>query len=117
MALTQIKKGVSLLGLTNAMSVALSIVATVCHRHNVDCVITAGTEGSHSRTSLHYLGNALDFRTRDILEGLRQDFRSDVAAALNGDDACEGEFDIVLESDHLHVEFQPKRGSDRPVNS
>ena len=67
-------------------------------------VITSANDGKHSTASLHYSGNAFDLRIWAFKENpaaLRA-FASRCAAALGRD------FDVVLESDHLHVEYDPK---------
>lgn len=85
------------------MVLAAVVVASVYHDHNYECVITSATEGSHSIGSLHYSGEALDFRTNHIpLKVVLDQMVTDIKLALGGD------FDVVLEQDHLHVEFQPK---------
>ncbi len=61
-------------------------------------VITSVSEGKHSAGSLHYVGHAFDMR----LPGDPDTFVADLKEAL-GD-----EFDVVLEGDHVHVEYQPK---------
>jgi len=67
-----------------------------------EAIITSGRDGKHSPGSLHYSGNAVDLRIRHLVEGesgkillLLQTWLTD-------------EFDVVLEEDHIHVEFQPK---------
>ncbi len=53
--------------------------------------------------SLHYAGAAIDIRTRDIP-------LADVQKLIARIKACLGEdFDVVLETDHLHLEYQPKQ--------
>jgi hypothetical protein len=99
----RIKDDVSLRGLIPQMSIALTVIASQFHAVGLNCIITSGTDGRHKRASAHYTGRALDFRTwgfashADALE-----FAADVKAALGRD------FDVVLESDHLHVEWDPK---------
>lgn len=68
-------------------------------------VITAATDGPHSRASLHYSGSALDFRTRDL--GLDRHGMESLAKTLR--ERLGHDFDVVLEETHLHVEWQPKR--------
>lgn len=64
--------------------------------------ITSGSDGAHSKRSLHYALRALDIRTRnfpsqiaidELLVVLREEFGS--------------EYDIVLEPTHVHVEWDP----------
>lgn len=107
----QLKPGVKIAGIRPEMVLAALIVETVLRRFadpklNPDsfsalCVITSALDSKHSAKSFHYEGRALDFRTREIPAELRKDFAEAVHAAL-GD-----EFDVVLESDHLHVELDP----------
>jgi hypothetical protein len=71
--------------------------------HGYDCIVTSGVEGTHSETSLHYPGSAADFRTNHVPEPLRAQIAKMIGEALGED------FDVILESTHLHVEFQPRK--------
>lgn len=67
-----------------------------------DFVITACVDGKHKTGSLHYSGAAIDVRTRDLQP-------ADVPKVLARIKSCLGDaFDILLETDHIHIEFQPK---------
>lgn len=61
-------------------------------------VVTSVSDGKHSAGSLHYVGLAADLRLPADPPG----FVGRLRAAL-GD-----EYDVVLEGDHIHIEFQPK---------
>jgi hypothetical protein len=61
-------------------------------------VVTSVSDGTHSSGSLHYVGLAADFRLP--LEPL--DFVAQLKESLGA------EFDVVIEKDHVHVEYQPK---------
>ena len=63
---------------------------------------TAGTNGSHSRNSLHYVGLAMDFWWQGVRDGK---VICDAIAESLGD-----EYDVVWERSHLHIEFQPEKG-------
>lgn len=65
------------------------------------CTITSAFDGTHQPGSLHYVGRALDFRRWDI-ETSATLVCADLRKELGPD------FDVVLESDHIHVEFDPK---------
>jgi hypothetical protein len=67
-----------------------------------DLCITEATGGKHGVGSLHYVGCAIDIRTRGIPPGLLVRIRDMIAEKLGT------EYDVVLESDHIHIEFQPK---------
>jgi len=99
----RIKKGVRLRGLTPHMAVAVQIVGQVYMDNKIEPVITSVSDGNHSNGSLHHCGEAVDFETKSVSSPIVMDriFRG-IKANL-GD-----EFDVVLESDHLHVEYDPK---------
>ena len=66
------------------------------------CMATSIMDGVHGKASRHYWGDAVDFRTRHIPEGKLSELTARCKEYL-GDD-----FDAVMESDHLHVEYDPK---------
>ena len=100
----RIKSGVRIGGLRPEMLFAIVAVNEVCRDAGVDCVVTSASEGTHNEGSLHFVGQAVDFRTRDMAEPLRGLFADNVQGRLGYD------YDVVLEKTHLHVEFQPTRG-------
>lgn len=71
-----------------------------------DLVVTSWQDGTHSRASLHWVGHAVDIRTKaaGISVERAQDLASEIARRLPPT-----EFDVVVESDHIHMEWQPKR--------
>lgn len=98
-----IKTGVDLRGIVPQMAIAYTIASAVYQRHcNALCVITSASDGKHGVNSLHYKGKALDLRTFNVptavLPLLVQSLK----------DALGAQFDVVLEADHIHVEFDPK---------
>lgn len=97
------KKGVKVFGIQGETLAALLTVSEAYRSHNLDCIVTSCVEGEHSFASLHYTGCALDFRTRHVPEIEIDELVQEVRDALTS------EYDVVLESTHLHVEFQPKR--------
>ncbi len=52
-------------------------------------------------TSLHFSGKAIDLRTRDMAAGKEQKVVEALKTKLGNN------FDIVLESDHIHLEYDP----------
>ncbi len=98
----QIKPKARVRGLQPEMILALTVASDVYSQYDVICVVTEGTGGKHSSGSLHYVGLAVDLRTRSIPPNLREPVAQQIRVALGE------EYDVVLESDHLHIEFQPK---------
>ena len=69
----------------------------------VDMLVTSGNDKVHMRGSRHFSDEALDFRTKHLQPEDRKRLRDEVKRRLGRD------FDAVLESDHLHVEHDPKK--------
>jgi len=99
-----LKEGVTVRGICAEMVFGHTVVSSIFTAHGLDVVVTSGTDGVHGRASRHWSGSALDYRTRHITAtGLKERIAGEASAALGLD------FDVVLESDHLHIEFDPKR--------
>jgi conjugal transfer mating pair stabilization protein TraG len=99
----ELKDGVTLLGLVPQMVFASIVIERLCEELGVACVVTAGNDGSHSETSEHYAGRALDFRTRELGPAQQQALVSKAQQVLGRD------FGVLLEADHLHVHYRPQR--------
>ena len=102
----QLKVGTSLKKLQPQMVLAAFIVESIYARNGAKCTITSGNDSVHSKASLHYRGNALDFRTKDYVSSKTM-LLGEIKRALGA------EFDVILESlnedqEHLHVEWDPK---------
>ena len=96
-----VKQGVKL-PTALAMSIIVDVVHSTMRDAGFDCTITGALEGSHSRSSKHYVGLALDFRSRNIPPGEQPKLRDKIAALLGPD------FDVILEPDHFHIEYDVK---------
>jgi len=100
--IVSIKPGVLIDKLRPQMTLGHVIVASVYRAHGYNCTITSGNDGNHMAGSKHYIGQALDYRTRNVRA-------SDRVNLVNGIKRALGEnFDAVLEATHLHVEYDPK---------
>lgn len=86
--------------------VILRAIATIDEIHldlfNTEIVITSGADGQHGSHSLHYQGFTIDLRTRNLTIDQRKIFSNRVKEKLGRD------FDVILESDHMHIEYDPK---------
>jgi hypothetical protein len=96
----RVKDGVRFHSPAIAMSVAVSVMAAVAREFSIELVITGAVE-RHEFPSLHVTGAALDVRTRDMILSKQVRFAREIRIRL-GDG-----YDVVLESDHLHVEYDP----------
>lgn len=100
----EIKNTVELQGMQPELVPAIIVANEVYAELGYRCVITSVVDSKHSRTSLHYVGFALDLRTRDVPVEKHQAICAEIAARLGP------QYDVVLESNHIHIEFQPKVG-------
>ena len=64
---------------------------------NYIMTITSARDGKHSQNSLHYIGNAIDIRSRDMNNSDRVCYF--IRMSLGKD------FDIIKEKDHIHIEY------------
>ena len=99
----KLKEGVRIYGIRSELVLALIVCEDVYNEVGTDLVVTSIIDGMHSSGSLHYTGSAVDLRIRNLPQGRAEAVRDEIAERLGGD------FDVVLEADHLHLEFQPKR--------
>ena len=93
-------------GIKPEMIVGVMLMQAIFDKYSVARVWTAGTEEFdkngeqiHMTGSRHPLGYAVDVRSREIPDGVWTKFLSDLKDILG----CE--FDVVVHSSHIHVEF------------
>lgn len=67
--------------------------------------ITSATDSEHMEGSLHYTNRAFDIRIRNIIGGVKHEARlwAERMQVALGDD-----YDVLLEHDHIHVEYDPE---------
>ena len=99
-----LKEGVSINGVKPEIIHAMHVAKDVWAAFNKDFTVTSVTDGKHGVNSLHYVGYAFDSRFTNLTDSQRIKAKEMLVKAL-GD-----EYDIVMEADHLHLEYQPERG-------
>lgn len=90
--------------MTPQLLLAIMVADQVYGTYDTDVVITSLNDANHSETSLHYAGNAVDIRTWTLPD--------DVSASMVADeikDKLNKHYDVIFESDHIHIEYQPRR--------
>jgi len=95
------KSSVNLEGLSWRMFWAALKAEIVLTSYGAELVITSALDGKHMDGSLHYKGLAIDVRSRDV-SGREPSIARDLRAALGSD------YDVVIEPDHFHIEYDPK---------
>jgi hypothetical protein len=96
----RIKEGVKLDGIQTTITKTFHIVEFFLNSHGQEMWITSGLEGEHMKDSKHYTGEAIDVRIWDLIN--KQDCVTKIREALGTD------YDVVLESSHIHIEYDPK---------
>lgn len=89
---------------------AIVVAAGVWDNHNISYpfTVTALNDGKHSDRSRHYLGCAVDLRTWADSSGQQLSTPIREALALSLRQRLGPDFDVVVESTHIHLEYDPK---------
>lgn len=94
-----VKAGVDISRLRRPIRKILNRLEEIYRKYGYELVITSTYEGNHSPSSLHYANLAIDIRCprRD-----KDKLYAEVRKALSDD------YDVVLEKNHIHIEYDPK---------
>ena len=104
--LLQFKRGVNTEGVLPQVWFALGIAQEIYARETKKpLIVTSLDDGTHKKTSKHYKGLGADLRTKHLTA-------PEVAVVFKAlqtslEPLC---FDVVLEGDHIHIEYDPKQG-------
>lgn len=96
-------KNVNVTGIRPELLFGLLVLEGVMANHGFDLIITSLNDSAHSPTSLHYAGAAADIRIWGIADVTLNRIVGEAKRRLGVD------FDVVLEEDHIHLEWQPRR--------
>jgi hypothetical protein len=97
-----IKPGASIKGIRPEIIFAAMVAQEVYRDTYSSLVITSGLDSLHGEHSLHYSGEAIDLRINNLPPGRAVEVMTEIKKRLGA------EFDVVLEVDHIHIEFDPK---------
>jgi len=97
-----IKDGVRFSSPEMAMCMADSVIMKMFDKWNSSATVITGGVEKHQHPSKHVYGGGLDYRIWNLTIANRNGFTKELRTKL-GDG-----FDVVLESDHIHVEYDPK---------
>lgn len=97
-----LKNGVKIDGINSELVLIMFIADGIFSKNNQSMTVTSVLDGQHMKGSKHYQGMAFDIRTYDkkpdVVNYLVQQLKKEL------DFIC----DIILEKDHIHVEYDPK---------
>ena len=94
-----IKAGVDISRLNREIRRTLPKVQNVLDEWGEEIIITSTYEGNHGLHSLHYCNDAYDIRLPKY---------NPVGVAANCRTTLGKDFDVELEKDHIHIEYDPK---------
>lgn len=93
-----LKLGVSITDLKPAVRRRLTTIDQAFIRSTgAEAVLTSTNEGTHMAGSLHYANLAVDIRRPAEPARILKELQADLGE----------EFDIVVEADHFHIEYDP----------
>ncbi len=91
---------VRVFGIRPELLLALVVADELYHKKDETLIIYHLMDGEHMKGSLHYVGSAGDLSVPQLSNPLAM--VTDLRAALGSD------YDVVYETTHIHIEFQPK---------
>ena len=105
------KQGVSVRGVAPELVFASLICESVFNEAGQKFTLTSVCDGRHKVNSLHYVGKAFDIRVYD-LRGI-----SSYVMASRLQEALGSEFQVIVEPDHIHVEFDLEKTPEDEIRS
>lgn len=101
---------VKLKDLSPQILLALMAAERVFEKYGYDCIVTSVNDGKHSINSKHYVGYAVDLRSKHI-KTLKE--KLDIFSELKINLTAPSNYDILFEyeglpNEHYHIEYDPK---------
>lgn len=94
---------INLQGVCAPLTMALTTFDAIVSKYGVHTIITSANDGKHGHGSLHFIGHAVDLRIWGIEKHLAEIKKEFLECYPNN------QFDFVIEGNHIHLEFQPKK--------
>jgi hypothetical protein len=110
--IVSVKDTVRASGITPELVWGLQVARSVFEDHGVPMYVTSMRDSRHMEKSLHYSGKAADLRLPSRYTTVAN---SDERVVADLRRALGPEWDVVLEVDHIHFEFDPKENTDASV--
>lgn len=99
----RVKPGVFLTGLRPEIVLAIHTAEGVWSKYGADeLVVTSVLDGTHKRKSEHRVGSAVDLRIHNLPGEVWRSVAEELQERLTQE-----LYDIILERDHIHVEYDP----------
>ena len=101
-----LKQGVIVEGSKPEIIIGMMICHSIFTKKGVPFTITACRDGKHKVGSCHYSGDAVDIR---LPSRYSPEEEIDLSVLVECREALGPNYDILLESDHIHLEYDPKQ--------
>jgi len=100
--LLKLKESVNPSQIKPEINLAITVALSIWNRQNEPVLtITSVADSKHGPASLHYVGYAIDIRIRELHSNPKE-----LADVLR--DSLVSDYDVILEGNHIHLEYQPK---------
>lgn len=88
---------------SNELLLGIIALSDIYKQHGQEIIITSGSELStkHCKNSKHYIGDAMDIRSRNTPTYILKAIQNDVRTSLPN-------YDYLIESDHIHYQYNLK---------
>lgn len=96
-----VKDGVVFKEFNSPIITALKDVWVLANQTGIEMVITSANDSKHMKDSLHYKNLAFDLRTRHMTKAEAKQVTQDLKLRMGPS------WDVVLEKDHIHCEYDP----------
>ena len=97
-----LKPNVNLKNIHPKLVTALVVCEWIYKTYGIELTLTSVNDSKHGKNSLHPCGQAADLRTWNLTTEQQREITKKIKEAVGS------EFDVVLESDHIHIEYDPK---------
>lgn len=97
-----IKAGVIYKDMHEEIRAVVAKVDAVFYLFGLQAICTSARDGKHQTGSLHYEGRALDLRSHHVPDHQQAALLTKLRESLGPN------YDVLLEKDHYHLEYDPK---------
>lgn len=102
----KLKAGVIIKGIQPELVLGLMIADSIYQKYGHELTVTSVMDSKHGANSLHYKGLAADLRITNVIES--KHYPNGLEGLVRELETSLVGFDVVLEKDHIHIEYDPR---------
>ena len=100
----RLKTGVNPIGVRPEVLLIIIIAEGVYNEFGEDTIVTSINDSTHSDTSRHYMGMAVDFRTKHLPnDAIAREITEELRERLGR------HYLVLFEHNHIHVSYKPRK--------